>query len=93
MADPGEVLQQFANRIGIIQTKDMASRGTPRDGGWAATGDGVIDWESLVPLFRASAATHLVTEHDAPSDWREFAKTKHKPFAPIGPLNRATGRK
>lgn len=60
--------------VGIIQTRGMAPRGTLRDGGWAAPSDGVIDWERLVPLFRATAATHLVTEHDDPSDWRDFAK-------------------
>ena len=73
-ADPADVLQKFADRIGIIQTKDMAPRGTLAEGGWAATGDGIIDWESLVPLFRATKATHLVTEHDDPADWRVFAK-------------------
>jgi sugar phosphate isomerase/epimerase len=73
-ADPAAELQNFAGRIGIIQTKDMAPRGTLTEGGWAATGDGIIEWEKLVPLFRATQATHLVTEHDDPADWRQFAK-------------------
>ena len=73
-ADPAAELQRFADRIGVIQTKDTAPLGTLREGGWTATGDGIIDWAALVPLFRASRADHLVTEHDNPSDWRRFAK-------------------
>lgn len=73
-ADPAAELRTFADRIGIIQTKDTAPLGTFKDGGWAATGDGIIDWAALVPLFRATKADHLVTEHDNPSDWRLFAE-------------------
>ena len=28
----------------------------------------IIDWPSLVPLFRKTRAEHIVTEHDNPSD-------------------------
>ncbi|MEQ1901157.1 MAG: sugar phosphate isomerase/epimerase [Devosia sp.] len=73
-ADPAAILAQFKDRIGVIQTKDMAPEGTRQDDGWAATGDGIIDWAALVPLFRATKADHLVTEHDNPGDWRQFAK-------------------
>ena len=73
-ADPAAELRTFAHRIGIIQTKDTAPQGTKPDDGWVATGDGIIDWASLVPLFRATTADHIVTEHDNPSDWRRFAE-------------------
>ncbi len=73
-ADPAAELQKFAERIAIIQTKDTAPLGTKEDGGWAATGDGIIDWETLAPLFRQTRADHLVTEHDDPSDWKYFAR-------------------
>jgi sugar phosphate isomerase/epimerase len=72
--DPAPELKKFADRIGIIQTKDTAPIGTKEDDGWAATGDGIIDWATLAPLFRATKADHLVTEHDNPSDWRRFAQ-------------------
>lgn len=73
-ANPAAELRKFADRIIAIQMKDMAPAGTTGDDGWAATGDGIIDWGGLVPLFRQTAAEHIVTEHDNPSDWRRFAK-------------------
>lgn len=72
-ADPAAELTRYANRIAAIQTKDTAPPGTTADDGWTATGDGIIDWEKLVPLFRQTAADHIVTEHDNPSDWQRFA--------------------
>jgi len=73
-ADPAAELTRFADRIGVIQTKDTAPLGTSVDDGWTATGDGIIDWAALVPLFRATKAEHLVTEHDNPSNWQQFAE-------------------
>ena len=72
-ADPATELARYANKIVAAQTKDMAPLGTLHDDGWTATGDGIIDWSALAPLFRQTAATHLVTEHDNPTDWRSFA--------------------
>ncbi|HWA18334.1 MAG TPA: sugar phosphate isomerase/epimerase [Devosia sp.] len=72
-ASPADELKRFADRIVAIQTKDTAPLGTKQDDGWTATGDGVIDWSALAPLFRLTRADHLVTEHDNPSDWRSFA--------------------
>lgn len=71
--DPAQELRRYAGRIIAIQTKDMAPPGTTADGGWAATGDGIIDWAALATLFRQTGATHLVTEHDNPADWHQFA--------------------
>lgn len=73
-ADPAAELERFADRIIAIQMKDMAPKGTMEDDGWAATGDGIIDWAALVPLFRKTRAEHIVAEHDNPGDWRRFAK-------------------
>lgn len=73
-ADPAAELKRFADRIVAIQTKDTAALGTKEDDGWTATGDGIIDWAALVPLFRQTKVDHIVTEHDNPSDWERFAK-------------------
>lgn len=73
-ADPAEILAKYADRILAIQPKDTAPIGTKEDDGWTATGDGIIDWAALVPLFKATKADHIVTEHDNPSDWKLFAE-------------------
>lgn len=72
-ADPAAELQKFSDQIVAIQVKDLAPLGTTTEDGWAATGDGIIDWASLVPLFRQTKADQLVVEHDNPSDWQHFA--------------------
>jgi sugar phosphate isomerase/epimerase len=74
-ADPAAELRRYANRIIAIQLKDTAPPGTTEDDGWTATGDGIIDWPALVPLFRQTRADHIVAEHDNPADWQKFART------------------
>lgn len=83
-ADPAAELQRFADRIVAIQTKDTAPLGTKTDDGWTATGDGIIDWAALVPLFRATKADHIVTEHDNPSDWQAFARRSIEHLKTLG---------
>ena len=73
-ADPAAELARYKDRIVAIQVKDTAPLGTVADDGWTATGDGIIDWAALAPLFRQTAASHIVTEHDNPSDWQSFAR-------------------
>jgi sugar phosphate isomerase/epimerase len=73
-ADPAAELRRYADRIIAIQTKDTAPIGTTEDDGWTATGDGIIDWAALVPLFGRTRADHIVTEHDNPGDWQRFAR-------------------
>ncbi|HEV7718312.1 MAG TPA: sugar phosphate isomerase/epimerase [Arsenicitalea sp.] len=73
-ADLAAELSKFADRIAIIQSKDTAPLGTKADGGWTATGDGIIDWPALKPVIARTKADHIVAEHDDPSDWQVFAK-------------------
>lgn len=73
-ADPAAELTRFADRIVAIQPKDTAPLGTKVDDGWTATGDGIIDWKALWPLWLKTKADQIVVEHDNPSDWRVFAK-------------------
>ena len=73
-ADPLTELTRYASRVRIIQLKDTAPPGTIEDDGWTATGDGVVDWKSLAPLFARTPADHLVAEHDNPGDWQRFAR-------------------
>jgi sugar phosphate isomerase/epimerase len=77
-ADPVAELKKFASRIVAIQLKDTAPPGTlDSENGWRATGDGVVDWDRLWPLFPATAADHLVVEHDRPTNWREVAQRSY----------------
>lgn len=72
--NPAQEIKRYADKILAIQTKDLAEQGTVAEDGWTATGDGIIDWPALVPLFRATSVDHIVTEHDNPADWQGFAK-------------------
>ena len=83
-ADPAAELVRYQDRIVAIQTKDTAPLGTVTDDGWTATGDGIINWAELAPLFRQTAATHIVTEHDNPSDWQAFARRSLDHLRQIG---------
>jgi len=71
---PADELRRYADRIWAIQVKDTAPIGTEADDGWTATGDGIIDWHALWPLFLTTKADHIVVEHDNPSDWQTFAR-------------------
>ena len=73
-ADPAQELQRYADRITTIQLKDTAPPGTALDEGWVPTGDGIIDWKALYPLFAKTRADVLVVEHDNPTDWKVLAK-------------------
>lgn len=73
-ADAAAELTRFADRIVALQPKDTAPLGTKKDDGWTATGDGIIDFKVLWPLFLKTKADQIVVEHDNPSDWRVFAK-------------------
>ncbi|POF30028.1 sugar phosphate isomerase/epimerase family protein [Roseibium marinum] len=73
-ADPARELIKYADRIFAIQPKDTAPPGTQTDDGWTATGDGIIDWPALAPLFKQTNADLIVTEHDNPADWKRFAQ-------------------
>jgi sugar phosphate isomerase/epimerase len=77
-ADPETELRKFASRITSIQIKDTAAAGTLDDqNGWRATGDGIVDWQTLWPLFDLTPAEYLVAEHDRPVDWREVAQRSY----------------
>ncbi|TCL71035.1 sugar phosphate isomerase/epimerase [Rhizobium sp. BK251] len=72
--DPVEALQRHADRILAIQVKDTKAAGVTEEAGWAAMGDGIIDWSRLWPLFSTTRTDHVVVEHDDPKDWFETAK-------------------
>jgi sugar phosphate isomerase/epimerase len=83
-ADPRAELERYAGRIAAIQMKDTAAPGTTEEDGWTPTGDGIVDWPSLTPLFADTPADHLVAEHDNPADWRRFAERSIRYWRKLG---------
>jgi sugar phosphate isomerase/epimerase len=83
-ADPAAELIRYADRIMALQPKDTAPLGTKKDDGWAPTGDGIIDWKALWPLFLKTKADHIAVEHDNPSDWRVFAQRSYDYLKSLG---------
>ena len=73
-ADVAAELKRYAGRIDAIQVKDTAPLGTKADDGWTATGDGIVPWEKIWPLFAATKSDLIVMEHDNPSDWKTYAR-------------------
>ena len=76
-ADPAEELARHADRIfGDPAEGHRAARHDAEDG-WTAMGDGIVDWQTLWPLFSKTKADQIVVEHDNPADWRKFAQRSY----------------
>jgi sugar phosphate isomerase/epimerase len=73
-ADVATELRRFADRIITIHVKDVAPVGITAEDGWAAVGDGVIDWGGLLPDIEATSAILAIVEHDAPTNWKYVAR-------------------
>ena len=48
------------------------------------TGDGIVDWKKLWPLFAKTRADQIVVEHDNPADWRKTAERSFKFLKSLG---------
>lgn len=67
--DPLATLERFAGRCPLVHVKDLAGPGAdPREEGWAAPGEGVLDWSVLLPATVDAGAAWWIVEHDAPVD-------------------------
>lgn len=70
-ADPVAVLEEYGGRCPRVHVKDLApAHARDREGGWAAAGQGVLDWDALLPAIRRAGAEWLIVEHDEPLDAR-----------------------
>ncbi|HLW91612.1 MAG TPA: sugar phosphate isomerase/epimerase [Roseiarcus sp.] len=73
--DPLHWLARHSGRVGALHVKDLAPRGENLDEeGWADIGAGVLDIGAIVKAGIAAGAAVLVAEHDAPNDYRRFAR-------------------
>lgn len=76
--DPIELLDRYRGRCPRMHVKDLAPPGeNSGEGGWAAVGDGVLDWERYLRAGKAAGVEWFIVEHDNP---REPAENIRRSF-------------
>lgn len=74
--DPAAMLGKFRGRVFAVHAKDNAPKGQARDeGGFAALGEGVLDWETILPAAADAGVQWYIIEHDQPLDPATVVKT------------------
>lgn len=74
-ADPAAWIAAVPGRITAAHVKDIAPEGeNMAEDGWADVGQGSLDWPMLAGLLRGAGVSHLIMEHDNPSDHARFAR-------------------
>lgn len=67
--DPAVMLGKFRGRLFAVHAKDNAPKGHAEDeGGFAAVGQGVLDWNAILPAASAAGVHWYILEHDQPRD-------------------------
>jgi len=74
--DPAVMLGRFRGRLFAVHAKDNAPKGQAEDeGGFAAVGQGVLDWNAILPAAAAAGVQWYIIEHDQPRDPAKVIKT------------------
>ncbi|MDR6674039.1 sugar phosphate isomerase/epimerase [Xanthomonas sp. 1678] len=67
--DPAAMLAKFKGRMFAVHAKDNAPKGQAEDeGGFAAVGRGVLDWNAILPAAAGAGVRWYIIEHDRPRD-------------------------
>ncbi|KAB7770180.1 sugar phosphate isomerase/epimerase family protein [Xanthomonas maliensis] len=67
--DPAAMLGKFKGRMFAVHAKDNAPKGQAEDeGGFAAVGRGVLDWNTILPAAAGAGVRWYIIEHDHPRD-------------------------
>ncbi|MEN5096603.1 sugar phosphate isomerase/epimerase [Stenotrophomonas sp. TWI1409] len=67
--DPAVMLAKFRGHVFAVHAKDNAPKGQAQDeGGFAAVGQGVLDWNAILPAAAAAGVHWYIIEHDQPRD-------------------------
>lgn len=71
--DPVDMLNRLSGRLISVHAKDAATGPGPTVGGsgnvlFAAVGEGVLDWDRILPAAHAAGVEWYVIEHDFPPD-------------------------
>ncbi len=74
--DPAVMLGKFRGRLFAVHAKDNAPKGQAEDeGGFAAVGQGVLDWNAILPAAADAGVQWYIIEHDQPRDPAKVIKT------------------
>ncbi|AWH16839.1 xylose isomerase [Stenotrophomonas sp. ZAC14D2_NAIMI4_7] len=74
--DPVVMLGKFSGRLFAVHAKDNAPKGQAEDeGGFAAVGQGVLDWNAILPAAASAGVTWYIVEHDQPRDPAKVLQT------------------
>lgn len=74
--DPAVMLGRFRGRLFAVHAKDNAPKGQAEDeGGFAAVGQGVLDWNAILPAAAGAGVQWYIIEHDQPRDPAKVIKT------------------
>lgn len=69
--DPVDMLNRLSGRLISVHAKDAATEPGPTVGGsgnamFAAVGEGVLDWDAILPAAHAAGVEWYIIEHDFP---------------------------
>jgi len=74
--DPVVMLEKLQGHVFAVHAKDNAPKGQAEDeGGFAAVGQGVLDWPSILPTAAAGGVQWYIVEHDQPRDPAKVIQT------------------
>ncbi|SMR70319.1 MULTISPECIES: sugar phosphate isomerase/epimerase [Stenotrophomonas] len=74
--DPAVMLATFRGRLFAVHAKDNAPKGQAEDeGGFAAVGQGVLDWKAILPAAAKAGVQWYIVEHDQPRDPAKVIQT------------------
>lgn len=74
--DPAVMLGKFRGHVFAVHAKDNAPRGQAEDeGGFAAVGQGVLDWNAILPAAATAGVQWYIVEHDQPRDPAKVIQT------------------
>ncbi|MGB9098505.1 sugar phosphate isomerase/epimerase family protein [Erwinia sp.] len=77
--DPARFLKEYPGRIYAIHAKDNAAIGIRDDEmNFAPLGEGLLDWQTILPAAKASGVKWFIIEHDKPKDPWSIITTSHR---------------
>ncbi len=77
--DPVRILQTYPKRVYAIHAKDNAAIGVRDDEmNFAPLGEGLLDWQHIVPAAKASGVRWFIVEHDAPKNPWSIITTSYR---------------